>query len=143
MEVVGTTSAVVELAAAAWKAYNICQEYYKEVKNAKRTIQNLRVEVGSLALVLSSISDLYKDGDSTTVSHVGFLMKRGGPVQQCRDLLIEILAKLDLANESEDMKKFGKRALEWPFRAKEVEKLLSAVREHKGTFNLALAADTV
>lgn len=142
MDGVSGASAILSVVQIAWQAYALCQKYYAEVKSAREEIQSLNQEVVSLAVILDHVSSLATDGDPASHSCVRLLTQDRGPVQQCRELLKGIVSKLDQRENTDSMKKFGKKALEWPFRRKDVQNLLSLVAKHKATLHMALAADT-
>lgn len=142
MDGVSSASAILSVVEIAWQAYTLCRKYYAEVKSARRDILNLNQEVASLAVILTSVSDLANDKDSISLSCVRLLIQKDGPVQQCQELLHGIIKKLDPGESSDQMKRFGKRALEWPFRSKDIERLLALVSKHKATLHMALATDT-
>jgi hypothetical protein len=142
MDGLSAAATIIPVAQVAWQAYGLCQEYYSEVKDARKDIQNLNQEVTSLAVVLTSVSDLAQDEDAASFSNVSLLTKKGGPVDQCRDLLDDLIKNLDTREGDSKMRKFGMRALKWPFRNKDIDKLITTVGKHKATFNMALAADT-
>jgi hypothetical protein len=142
MDGVSGASAILSVVQIAWQAYTLCRKYYAEVKSARRDILNLNQEVASLAVILTNVSDLANDEDQKSLSCVRLLVQKDGPVQQCQELLHSIISKLDPGENSDEMKRFGKRALEWPFRSKDVERLLALVSKHKASLHIALATDT-
>lgn len=87
------------------------------------------------------MADLAKDLSSAKLLILSLLNQQDGPVQQCQRDLVGLVAKLETGQGKNKMKQFGLRALRWPFSSKDVEKLLTIVRRHKATFNLALTAN--
>lgn len=135
-----TVAAVIQ---TAWQVYTLCQTYYSSAKSARKDIQQLRQEVISLEDILTNISDLTKEDDSASLSCVRLLTEDGGPLQQCKELLEKLVAKLNPGEGKTLMRQFGVRALTWPFNSKDVEELLTKIGKQKATFNMALAADNV
>jgi hypothetical protein len=143
MDGLSAAASVVAIVQAAWEVYDKCQTYYKLVKGARKDIQRLCEEVTLLGDVLTNLSDLAGDTASANLSSVGLLFQKDGPLQQCREILEELNAKLKPGEGENKMRQFGAKALKWPFSSKDVEGLLKVIGRHKDTFNLALTGDNM
>ena len=143
MDGVGSASAILAVAQVAWNVYKLCRKYYSEVKEARKEIQTLSLEVMLLADLLTNVSDLANDEDSVSFSNISLLGQQNGPLDQCRELLNTLKTQLDPGEGESKMRRYGKRALKWPFRNKDIENLLSRIGKHKETLNMALAADNM
>jgi len=139
----GEAASIIAVIQISGKIFDLCQTFYLGVKEARKDIQRLREEVMSLQDVLTNVADLAEDPGTSKQSVLSLLNQQDGPVQQCQKDLTGLIAKLELGQEKNKMKKFGLRALKWPFTSKDVEKLLIRTGRYKAMFNLALTADHV
>jgi hypothetical protein len=111
------------------------------VRDASTDIQRLREEIAALQNVLTKVADLANTPDSAKLSTLDLLNQPDGPAQQCLTELITLAAKINPGERKDAMKRFGLRALKWPFSRTEVDNIVATIGRHKATFNLALAAD--
>jgi hypothetical protein len=139
----GEAASIIAVIQISGKIFDLCQTFYLGVKEARKDIQRLREEVMSLQDVLTNVADLAEDPGTSKQSVLSLLNQQDGPVQQCQKDLTGLIAKLELGQEKNKRKKFGLRALKWPFTSKDVEKLLIRTGRYKAMFNLALTADHV
>ena len=135
LSVAASLVAVVQLSA---QVFSLCQEYYIGVKHARDEIQRLSNEVLAIHEILEKISDLLDGPDTTKFSTLALLDKKNGPAQQCAAQLQEIKTQLD---PNEGMRKLGRRALKWPLKSDNVNKMVLALERYKSTFTLALTTD--
>lgn len=143
MDGLSAAASVIAVVQVSAQVFDLCRTYYMEVKEARKDIKCLRDEVTSLQDVLTNVADLVEDPSSAKLSILSLLNQQDGPVQQCQRDLLGLVAKLEPGQGKNKMKQFGLRALKWPFRSKDVEKLLMSIGRHKATFNLALTGDVV
>jgi ankyrin repeat domain-containing protein 50 len=141
MDGLSGAASVIAVVQISSQVFNLCRTYYLEVKEARKDIKRLRDEVTSLQDTLANVVDLADAPGSAKLSILSLLNQPDGPVQQCRTDLVGLAAKLDSGQGKDRMKKFGLRALEWPFSSKDVDKAITAIGRHKATFHLALTAD--
>ena len=135
LSVAASLIAVVQLSA---QVFSLCQEYYIGVKHARDEIQRLSNEVLAIHEILENISDLLDGPDTAKFSTLALLDKKNGPAQQCAAQLQEIKTQLD---PNEGMRKLGRRALKWPLKSDNVNKMVLALERYKSTFTLALTTD--
>ena len=135
LSVAASLIAVVQLSA---QVFSLCQEYYIGVKHARDEIQRLSNEVLAIHEILEKISDLLDGPDSAKFSTLALLGKKNGPAQQCAAQLQEIKTRLE---PHEGMRKLGRRALQWPLKSDNVNKMVLALERYKSTFTLALSTD--
>ena len=141
MDVFNAAASIITVIQISGQLFDLCRTYYLEVKDARIDIQRLRSEAISLHDVLASVKDLADAPESAKLPILGLLNKPDGPVQQCMTELEGLTAKLELGQGKDRMKKFGSRALKWPFSSRDIDKAINAIGRHKATFNLALTAD--
>jgi hypothetical protein len=142
MEPMGAAASVIAVTQISKQVFDLCQTYFSEVKNARDDIRRLRDEVTSLQDVLTNVTDLADAPGSAKLSVLDLLNQPDGLIQQCRTELKGLATKLDTEQGKDHMRKFGLRALKWPFGRKDVDKTISVIRRQKEVFNLALTADT-
>lgn len=143
MEGLAGASSVTAIIDISAQIFMLCHKYLSEVKDAKQDIRRLRDEVTSLQNVLENVADFADADASAKLSTLSLLNQPDGPVQQCQAELEGLFAKLKAGRgDGGDMKKFGLRALGWPFKKKDVDSTVEVISRYKATFNLALTADT-
>ena len=135
LSVAANVSSVVQLSA---QVFSLCQEYYIGVKQSRDEIQRLSNEVLAIHEILEKISDLLDGPDAAKFATLTLLDKKNGPAQQCAAQLQEIKTQLD---PHEGMRKLGWRALKWPLKSDNVNKMVLALERYKSTFSLALTTD--
>lgn len=141
MDGLSVAASIIAAIQISGQVFDLCRTYYSEIRDARTDIERLRDEMISLQHVLTRITDLTKTSGSTELSTLALLNQPDGPVQRCLAELIALIAILNPGQGNDKMRRFGLRALKWPFSSKEVDKAIEAIERHKETFNLALAAD--
>ncbi|MCJ1385865.1 hypothetical protein MMC17_008989 [Xylographa soralifera] len=137
MDPLSITASIVAVIQISQQLFDLCQTYYKGVKNARNDIKRLRDEVTSLSDILTQISDLTDEPGADALATLETIK---GPLQSCSDDLSSLAERLD-PGHGKEMKQFGLRALKWPFSTREVDKTLAIIDRHKNMFTLALTAD--
>jgi len=141
MDGVSAAASVIAVIQICGSVFDFCRTYYTGVKDARKDITRLRNEVTRLEGVLTSIADLADADDSAKLSVLQALVKPGGALSQCQDTLAGLLEKLQRGHDTEGMKRLGWRALTWPLKSKDVDKVIAEIEKHKSLFTLALTAD--
>ena len=135
LSVAASLVAVVQLSA---QVFSLCQEYYIGVKQSRDEIQRLSSEVLAIHEILEKVSDLLEGPNGTKLATLALLDKKNGPAQQCAAQLQAIKAQLE---PHEGMRKLGWRALKWPLKSDNVNKIVLSLERYKSTFTLALTTD--
>lgn len=136
MDPVSAAASIIAIIQISAKLVALCRGYFSEVKEAKRDIQQLRNEVITLDNILVDLRDLIDTADGTKLSILDTSLK------QCQSSLEELVKKLEKSEGNDNtMKKFGCRALKWPFNNNDVKKAIETIERHKNMFNLALTVD--
>ena len=135
LSVAANLVAVIQLSA---RVFSLCQEYYIGVKQSRDEIQRLSNEVLAIHEILEKISDLLDGPDAAKFATLVLLDKKNGPAQQCAAQLKDIQTQLD---PHEGMRKLGWRALKWPLKSDNVNRMVLALERYKSTFTLALTTD--
>ncbi|MCJ1387629.1 hypothetical protein MMC18_000472 [Xylographa bjoerkii] len=143
MDGLSAAASVIAVIQISGQVSSLCRAYYLEVKDARNEIQRLREEVAALEDVLTKVMDLADDPTATEVEVLKLVNQTEGPVQQCQAFLTDLVAQLKKGQGSDTMKRFGLRALKWPFSSKDVKACLETIARHKATFTLAIALDDI
>ncbi|KAF7536892.1 hypothetical protein G7054_g4190 [Neopestalotiopsis clavispora] len=116
---VGSIIAVVDLSA---KILSLCSQYFKEVKNARNSIEDLQKAV-------TNIQTQHEKTRALLEGRMGFLLETSqelikghhGCKRELEDLKLTLEQNFNTKNgSSKIMRKFGQRALKWPFEASTV-----------------------
>ena len=137
MDPLSITASIVAVIQISQQLFDLCQIYYKGVKNARNEIKRLRDEITALSDILTQISDLADEPGADALATLDIIK---GPLQRCGDDLSLLSQRLD-PGHGKEMKQFGFHALKWPFSTKQVDKTLAVIDRHKNMFTLALTAD--
>ncbi|KAI1088713.1 hypothetical protein F5B19DRAFT_496110 [Rostrohypoxylon terebratum] len=127
--------AIVELSA---KISSLCLEYSTAVKNAKADIARLRSRVDGLTSVLKAAITLLDGKDSQALSASQKLIES---LEGCATELTRVEKKLSPGKTKKAMRRFGLRALKWPFDSKEICDILSSLERYEQTITLGLQVD--
>ena len=109
--------------------------YYKAVKDAPKSIQEIQQELSLLHSTLQQLEDLLR-GPYLNESSFAQSSVLTTAVNSCIQTIGEISAKL--APPKSDRLSRTKEALKWPFSEKEVQKRLEALRRYTSTFQFSL-----
>ena len=127
--------AVVNISA---KIVSFCYQYSVAVKDAKDDIERVRRKVSDIAQILEKIKQLLNNQDKTQLSTTQGLSRT---LEQCREELKSLEAKLDPGKTRKTISRLGFRALKWPFTSTQVDKVVSNLEGYEQTFSLALQVD--
>jgi uncharacterized protein Yka (UPF0111/DUF47 family) len=127
--------AVIDISA---KIASLCYQYSVAIKDAKDDIERVRRKVSDITHALGKIKQLLDSQDKTRLSITQGLFSS---LEQCREELKSIEAKLDPGKTRKTMSQFGFRALKWPITSKQVDKIVSNLEGYEQTFGLALQVD--
>ena len=133
--VAASAIAVIELTA---KVASLCLDYSNSVKGARDDIDRLRAETLKLQHASQSVKELL-DGPHGA---------RLQATQQLKTTLAESQLRLEQLEKeltpnplSKRMKRFGFRALKWPFKSQDVEKAIQNLMGFEQTISLSLQVD--
>jgi len=136
MDGLSAAASIIAVADLSVQVFEPCSQYYLSVRDARKHIFRLQTEVAELSDVLQKVADLHKE--SAKLPALEDLSKPGGTLAKCRSELRGIEERLAGA---ETMRKFGARALRWPFSEKEVDKLITTLSRDKDSLMLAMVTD--
>jgi hypothetical protein len=138
MEAIGVAAnliAVVDLSARIAKC---CIQYSLEVKDAKADIMRVQTEVDNLEKVVSHVQRLISSPQS---AHLTASEKMLDAVNDCLMQLKTLEEELAPSKTRKTMSRLGLRALKWPFKSKNVDKVIQDLERCKGAILLALQVD--
>lgn len=127
--------AVIELSA---KIASICVRYSLAVKDAKDDIDRFQREINSITDLLKHVKSMLERPDHTQLL-TSTTLKDG--LSSCSKQLLELATTLDPGRRRKVMSSFGLRALKWPFKTSEVEKVIHKLERCKQAIVLALQVD--
>jgi hypothetical protein len=135
LSVAANILAVVELSA---KVASLCAQYCSSVKNAKEDITRLQG-------VVENLNDVFKDChnllDGPHGSKLESSQKLRNALKESSSYLNDLASKLELGGGRKTMSRLGIRALRWPFTSKEVDRIISGLKQSKENVTLAMQID--
>ena len=145
MEALGSATAIIAVIETAASLFKTCLQYSLAVKDAKKDILRLQNEASDLQKLLARVADLASGPNAGELPALGEVLAPGGPLQTCGTVMQDLLDQLDrgASASTAEMRRFGLRALKWPFKSEDVDKTLVVLERCKSSFNLALATDSV
>ena len=132
---VANVIAVVELSA---KVASLCFEYYTNVKNARDDIARLRREADGLKVILKLVQSLL-NGPNSAKLEASWTLRNG--VDDCFSRLADLETRLEFGRRHQVMRRFGVRALKWPFKDEEMEGIMKDLGRCKNMISLGLQVD--
>ncbi|KAH6989346.1 hypothetical protein BKA56DRAFT_513553 [Ilyonectria sp. MPI-CAGE-AT-0026] len=137
-EAVGLTSSIIAIVELSAKIGKLCLDYSNAVSNARQDISRLHGQVDGLSKTLQEARRVIggPEGQSLTTSQ-NLLDSLDG----CTSELVELHKQLDLGKRAKAMRRFGLRALKWPFDMQEVVDIISRLERYERTIHLGLQVD--
>jgi len=138
MEGLGVAANVIAVVDLSAKVATLCLQYSKEVASARADIQRLHSQVEHLGAALQATRRLVEGskGRPLLTSH-----ELIGSFRSCIADLERLEKRLGPNPARIAMRRFGVRALKWPFSSKEVDQLLASLERHEKTILLGLQID--
>ncbi|CAG9987652.1 unnamed protein product [Clonostachys byssicola] len=124
--------AVIDLSA---KVISWCYRYSKDVKNARADIEKLQQETNRLKIVAEDIRKLLEGPSGAKLTTVKRLSAAAGQAHSVLDTVDKTLST------KKGLRRFGLRALKWPYESKDVEGLLQELVRTREIFHLSLQID--
>jgi t-SNARE complex subunit (syntaxin) len=135
---VGEAASIIAIIDLSAKVSSLCYRYSVEVKGAKADIEHLQLEVNQTKDVLQEAQKLLKRPEKSSLLAS---QKLNHSLDDYFLQLVELQKKLEPGSTRKAMSRAGIRALKWPFKAKEVEKVISRLERYKQALCLALEID--
>jgi predicted RNase H-like nuclease (RuvC/YqgF family) len=137
-EALGIASSVIAVADLSVKVLSLCLQYSREVKRAKDDIERLRKEVADFHATTEEVKALIEGrrGRELKTSQ-----RLASAIGNARSTLDKLAQELQPSTSRKAMRRFGVRALRWPFESKDVEGTIQNLADYKGNILLALNVD--
>ncbi|ATZ48860.1 hypothetical protein BCIN_04g00790 [Botrytis cinerea B05.10] len=137
-EALGLVSSVIAVIDLSVKVASRCSEYYTNVKNARDDIGRLQSEAQELKAILEKIHSICDGSNGVRIQDPQGLRKG---VEECQKQLAQLDVKLEPRERNKLMSRFGRRALKWPFKGKEVDSLIKKLEKCKANISFSLQVD--
>lgn len=138
MDGVSAAASVIAVIDISAKVATLCFQYSAAVKDATKDIQRLQKKVEDIRDILRELERLLDGPDKTRLSATDKLV---ASLEECLGRLQELETQLTPGKTRKAMSRWGARALKWPFKSKEVEKIVASLEEYQQTFSLSLQVD--
>jgi hypothetical protein len=138
MEGIGIAANIIAVVDLSAKVATLCFQYSKDVSSAREDIDRLRKQVEHLAAALRATQRLVEGTKGLSLSTSQELV---GSFRSCIVDLGRLEKKLDPSPLRTTMRRYGIRALKWPFNSKEVDQLLASLDRYERTILLGLQVD--
>jgi len=142
MDGLGSAASVIAVIDLTAKVTSLCFQYFKEVKSAKSDIKRLCGELDTLKTTLHSTRQLF-DGPNGAQLQTSQRLRDGlhGCSSQLIELQTKLETKLNAGTARKAMRKFGVRALKWPFENKDVGSIIRTLEGYRDMLSAALTID--
>lgn len=137
-EALGLAASVIAVVELSAKVASLCFEYHANVKNARDDITRLQREADGLKATLEQVQSLL-NGPNGAKLETSRTLRNG--VEDCFSQLDDLEKKLEPGRKHKMIRRFGWRALKWPFKNKEVEGIVKDLGRYKEMISLGLQVD--
>ncbi|KAJ4175792.1 hypothetical protein NW767_015670, partial [Fusarium falciforme] len=127
--------AIIDLSA---KVVKLCSEYSTAVGNARADITRLQSQLNDLGQCLQGAQRLLNDPNNKSLATSRKLVDS---VDSCESELAQVQNRLDPGKARKAMRRFGLRALRWPFDSKEISGIISNLERYNRTIMWCLQID--
>lgn len=133
-EALGVASGVIAVIDMSAKVLNICGNYLSQAKAAKDDIRKLATQVTLVSATAYRVQELVNGPG-------GRALTTSAELKSALEQTFLILEELEESLGPSTMHRFGKTALEWPFKSKWVEKTIANLARYQDIISLALTVD--
>jgi hypothetical protein len=142
MEAVGSAASIIAVIDLSAKIVSLCFQYFSDVKNAKSDVKRLQGELKRLTTTLQGAQRLLEspNGERLQTSQ-GLSDGLNGCFSQLSQLRLRLEKKLNPGPARKAMRKFGLRALKWPFESKEIDSIINNLERYRDTLSAGLTVD--
>ncbi|KAI8658994.1 hypothetical protein NCS55_01178200 [Fusarium keratoplasticum] len=137
-EAVGLAASVIAIIDLSAKVAKLCSDYSTAVGNARTDITRLQSQLGSLGECLQGARRLLNDPNNQSLAASRKLVDS---IDGCTSELVQVQNRLDPGKARKAMRRFGLRALRWPFDSKEVSGIVSNLERYNQTIMWCLQID--
>ncbi|KAL8296096.1 hypothetical protein RB600_001541 [Gaeumannomyces tritici] len=143
MEALGAAASAIAVVELAAKVVALCLQYSRDVRKAKDDIDSFRQQTEDLKAIAEGAQRLLQGPDGSRLETAQNLRSA---FANARSQLDPIHTRLDgklNGRRHRAMRRVGLRALKWPFESKEVEKIISDLRQKRDAISAALQVDQI
>ncbi|SCN87370.1 uncharacterized protein FFB20_07930 [Fusarium fujikuroi] len=137
-EAVGLAASIIAIVELSAKVGKLCVQYSTTARNARADITRLQGRLKDLNVCLEAAQRLLNDPKNTALATSRSLVD---PLNACETELAEVRERLDPGSARKAMRRFGLRALKWPFESKEISTVILNLEHYKQTITLCLQVD--
>lgn len=142
MEAVGAAASIIAVIELSAKVASICAQYCSAVKSAKADIERLQGELGILKITLDGARTLLEGPNGARLrTSQGIRNGLNGCYTQLVGLETKLETKVSPGLGRKAMKRFGFRALKWPYERTDVDGIIQSFERYRSTLNTALIID--
>ncbi|KAH6636889.1 hypothetical protein F5144DRAFT_199344 [Chaetomium tenue] len=142
MEAVGSAASIIAVIDLSTKVAALCFQYYSAVKNARSDVERLQGELERLKTTLQGAQRLLESPNGKRLQTSQRLSDGlNGCFSQLSQLRSRLEKKLNPGPACKAMRKFGLRALKWPFESKEIDSIINNLERYRDTLSAGLAVD--
>ncbi|KAH7001205.1 hypothetical protein EDB80DRAFT_879307 [Ilyonectria destructans] len=138
MEAVGAAANIIAVIDLSAKVATLCFQYYTEVAGAQADITRLQSQVNHQCVAFRGARQLLEEKTSQPLATSRELVDS---LQECERELRRLEDKLDPSRARKAMRRFGLRALRWPFSRKEIESVIANLERCEQTIMFGLQVD--
>lgn len=129
MEGIAAAASIIAIVQISEEVGKLCGTYIRGVQHAQKEIERLQTK----ALALHAVLKRLENEPHTSID--------GKVIRSCCDELSSIKERLEPRKKQVAMKRFGLRALKWPFTSKEVDLQVQALEQYLALFSTSLQLD--
>ncbi|KAL3469675.1 hypothetical protein BJX99DRAFT_268041 [Aspergillus californicus] len=138
MEPLSCAASVIAVIQLTGSIVTICGGYIQEVKDAREDIASLQRQATSLLEIVKKLAELVNGQNGEKLSTSQTL---ANDTTSCKLVLTRLMERIDPENarkRTKAMRKLGFRALKWPLKRAELERMTQDLERYKSSFILAL-----
>jgi len=134
-DAIGLAASVIAIIDLSAKVASWCSKYYASVKNARADIERLQGEAQRLKEALEQVQSLCDSPNGTKLQASQTL--RDG-VKDCTIQLDRLHTKMEPRTRQKVMSRCGIRALKWPFKSNEVDRIIEKLSRCRNNISFSL-----
>ncbi|EGU73724.1 hypothetical protein FOXB_15762 [Fusarium oxysporum f. sp. conglutinans Fo5176] len=134
-ETLGVASSVIAVVDLSAKVFSLCLQYSREVKNAKDDIDRLHKEVAAFQDTTEKLKALLEEPRGRELKASQQLLSA---IEDGHSMLGRLEHQLRPSTGRKAMRRFGVRALKWPFESKDVEGTIQNLERCRGNVSDAI-----
>jgi len=138
MDGISSAASIIAVIQLTGSIVKICGSYIQEVKVARREIISFQQQVAELAEIFEKLSELPQKHNGTKLATSQRLVN---DTTQCFAMLGVLRKKIDPGAKRKAMSRLGLRAMKWPLKRAEVDKVMMDLERYKSLFTLSLLMD--